>query len=325
MELIYEYESSETKNERNERNEIESKNIFENIKSKYIRQKIFDILDKKTLLKIMKYNRIMQCILDINIYDYKYYPEEYLSVEIELKPALNKYGRFININRSQTMYFHIYFDNNGKEVCRNFLKPNENIKTITIIIDYQVKSFYKLFFEVDCIESIYFKKFYRNDLTNFERTFSRCSSLKEINFSSFNTNNVTNMSFMFCECPSLQKLDLSNFITCNVNKIYYIFWKCSSLKELNISNFNTKNVSNMECMFSGCSSLKKLDLSNFNTKNVTNMGSMFSGCSSLEELNISNFNTNNVTDMSKMFYNCSDELKIKIKDKYKFFKEEAFN
>ena len=42
MELIYEYESNETKNERNERNEIESKNIFENIKSKYIQQKIFD-------------------------------------------------------------------------------------------------------------------------------------------------------------------------------------------------------------------------------------------------------------------------------------------
>jgi len=303
------YESSDTKNQRNE---IKSKNIFDNIKSKYIRQKIFDILDKKTLLKLLKYNRIMQCRLDITLLDYKYYPEKYLSVEIELKPALNKYGRFININPSQTMYFHIYFDNGRREVCRNFLKENEKVKKIEVIIDRQVKSFYKLFFEVDCIESIYFKKCHRNDLTGFERMFSRCYSLKELNLSNFNTNNTTNMSFMFCECPSLQKLNISNFSTYNVNEMQCMFCKCSSLKELNISNLNTRNVTNMEGMFSGCSSLKELDLSNFNTKNVTNMSSMFSGCSSLKELNISNFDINNVSDMSKMFYNCPDELKIDI-------------
>ena len=262
MDFIYEYESSETKNERNE---IESKNILENIKSKYIRQKLFDILDKKTLLKIMKYNRIMQCILDTNIYDYKYYPEEYLSVEIELKPALNKYGRFININPSQTMYFHIYFDNGRREVCRNFLKENEKVKKIEVIIDRQVKSFYKLFFEVDCIESIYFKKCHRNDLTGFERMFSRCYSLKELNLSNFNTNNVTNMSGMFIGCSSLKELNLNNFNTNNTTNMRYMFYECNSIKELNLSNFNTKNVNDMCRMFSGCSSLNELNLNNFNT------------------------------------------------------------
>ena len=73
-----------------------------------------------------------------------------------------------------------------------------------------------------------------------------------------------------------------------------------------------------------CSSLKELNLNNFNTNNVIHMIFMFHGCSSLKELNLNNFNTNNVTHMRSMFSKCSDELKLKIKSKFKIFKEEAF-
>ena len=55
------------------------------------------------------------------------------------------------------------------------------------------------------------------------------------------------------------------------------------------------------------------------------MRGMFSGCSSLNDLNLSNFNTNNVTDMSYMFSRCLDELKLKIRNKYKNFQEIAFD
>ena len=51
---------------------------------------------------------------------------------------------------------------------------------------------------------------------------------------------------------------------------------------------------------------------------------MFRECSSLKELNLNTFNTNNVTDMSYMFGDCLDELKLKIKNQFKNFKEEAF-
>ena len=81
----------------------------------------------------------------------------------------------------------------------------------------------------------------------------------------------------------------------------------------------------MSRMFSGCSSLKELNLNNFNTNNVTNMSWMFYRCSSLNELNLNNFNTNNVTDMRNMFSGCSDELILKIKSKFKYFREEAFD
>ena len=43
------------------------------------------------------------------------------------------------------MYIHIYFDDNKEEIKRNYLKENENVDKLNIIIDYQIKSFKELF------------------------------------------------------------------------------------------------------------------------------------------------------------------------------------
>ena len=65
---------------------------------------------------------------------------------------------------------------------------------------------------ITCIESINYKKFYRNNITNMNRVFCYCSSLKELNLSNFNTKNVTNMSHMFSKCSSLEEINLSILI-----------------------------------------------------------------------------------------------------------------
>ena len=76
-------------------------------------------------------------------------------------------------------------------------KKGEKIKIIKIIIDYQVKSLENLFNDCKCIESINFKKFYRNNITDMSSMFYKCSSLKELILNNFNTNNVIDMSWMF--------------------------------------------------------------------------------------------------------------------------------
>ena len=270
---------------------------FEKIKSDYFLRKLFNIIKINKSLVIMKYNKKLQKRLNISINDYK----ECSKIEIELKLADNKYGQFINISGKEN-YCHIYFDNSNKEIKRNYLEENEEVKMIKIIIDYQFKSLEKLFHICNSIDSIYFKKFYRNNITNMSYMFSGCSSLKELNLSNFNTNKVNNMSYMFTGCSSLKELNLSNCITNKVTNMSGMFNKCSSLKELNLSNFNTNNVTNMRDMLDGCSSLKELNISNFNNKNVINMCYMFSECSLLKQLNISNFITDNVTDMSGLFF-----------------------
>ena len=210
--------SSELSKGKTESNKIESKDIFKNLKNDYFLQKLFHNLLQKKSLDIIKYNKKIKERINISIKDYKEYSEMYSSIEIEIKLINNKYGKFINMNENE-LYYHIYFNDNKEEIKRNYLKENDNATKLKIIIDYQVKSFEELFSNCECIEYIYFKKFYRNNINNMGYMFDECSSLKELNLSNFNTNNVTHMGLMFLGC--------------------------SSLKELNISNFNTNNVTNM--------------------------------------------------------------------------------
>jgi len=304
---------------------INSNNKLRNIKSDYFIQKFFDNIHNRKSLEIIKYNKNLQNKMHININHYKNYSEKYSSIEIEIKPMKNKYDKFINIKKEDEEYYHIYYnDIKGEEIKSTSLKENNAVSKIKIIIDYQIKSFYDLFFNCKCIESIYFKKFYRNNIINMSGMFCGCSSLIELNLTNFNTDNVTNMSGMFSGCSSLKELNLSNFNTNNVTNISFMFSGCSSLKELNLNNFKTDNVTNMSFMFSECSSLKELNLNNFYTDNVTVMSFMFSGCSLLKELNFNNFNTDIVSNMNWMFNGCSDELKLKIKSKFKKYKEETF-
>ena len=140
-----------------------------------------------------------------------------------------KYGEFININEEDKKYFHIYFnDNKKKEIENTSLYKGDNVSKISIIIDYQIKSFSRLFSYCECIESIEFKKFYRNNVTDMSGMFRGCSSLKELNLNNFNTNNVTDMVEMFYGCSSLNQLNLSNFNINYVTKMRYMFVGCSN-------------------------------------------------------------------------------------------------
>ena len=243
-------ESNEDKKKRTPPNleNVKQEGNFDNIKSKYILKKIFDNLDKNKSLKIINYNTKLQKSLDINIKDNKEFYEIYSPIEIEIILIKNIY-KDINCFIKHMDNIHIYFNNNKKEVNKFEFTKNENVEKIKVIINHQEKSFCKLFHLCDCIESISFIKFTRNNIKDMSHMFNGCKELKEINFFNFNTYNVTNMKYMFNECESLIKIDLSKFNTDKVVDMQYMFGSCKKLKELNISTFNTKNVKDMDCMF----------------------------------------------------------------------------
>ena len=87
------------------------------MKSKYIIQKIFNNLETKRMLNLIRLNKNIKERLNININNYK----EYLEIEIELKPLTNKYGKFINFDYKDEKYYHIYFNNNKEEIKRNYI------------------------------------------------------------------------------------------------------------------------------------------------------------------------------------------------------------
>ena len=102
---------------------------------------------------------------------------------------------------------HIYYFI-GFEIENTSLNKKDNVSKISIIIDYQIKSFSRLFSYCECIESIKFKKFYRNNVTNMSGMFSGCSSLKELNLINFNTSNVTDMYGMLSGCSDDLKMKI---------------------------------------------------------------------------------------------------------------------
>ncbi len=162
---------------KDETTQIKSKNNLEKIKSKYILKQIFTHLSTRISLSLVRYNKNIKSKLNITQKDYK----KYCQIEVEIIPKWS--GKFINFtNDKEEKFFHIYFDKSKEEAFRNYLTTEDKVKKIKIIIDSQIKSFYKLFQDCKCIKSINFKKFYRNNINNMDSMFSGCSDLKKNKF-----------------------------------------------------------------------------------------------------------------------------------------------
>ena len=167
---------------------FENKNFLIMIRSKYILQKIMNNLSHNILLEIIRYNKNIKKKLNKDINDYK---SEYFKIEIELIPSSykydfkNKYNKYINLQKKNESYYHIYFNDNKEEIKENKIKYEDNITKIKIIIDYKAKSLFKMFKNCKCLKEINFIKFNRDDIKNMEHMFANCSSLEKINISKF--------------------------------------------------------------------------------------------------------------------------------------------
>ena len=151
--------------ENNKENESAKPNTpIESLKSDYFLQKLYDNMPKKKKLEIVKYNKKVQNRLNLGVKDYKEYSETFTPIEIEIIPKKGEYDKFINVNKKDKSYYHIYFNDNIEEIKNKYEINKKDITKIKIIIDYQVKSFNHLFSECKCIEYINFKKFYRNNV-----------------------------------------------------------------------------------------------------------------------------------------------------------------
>ena len=200
------------------------------INSKYILKIIANNIYKKRLFQILNYNKLLQDKLEINLIDYKNY--YYEKIEIELIPInISEKNYFIKFDEKDESYFHIFFNDDKKEINQIYFTNDDNVKKIKIIIDKEIKSFSFLFLYCKGIKKIKFIKFKRNDIEKMSGMFYRCSSLIEIDFNNnFNTINVTDMSYMFNGCSSLKELELNIFNTINVTDMSYMFNECSSLE-----------------------------------------------------------------------------------------------
>ena len=149
-------------------NQKKNENNLLKIISTYTIRHIFNFLERRILLNIIKENKKIQEILDISLKDYKSYSE----IEIDIIPDnyrdMEK-GRIITFyNLDEAKYFHIYYNDNNKEITSEnkniILRKEMKIWKIKVIIDANVKSFNKLFYCCSDIKSITFVKFNRSNI-----------------------------------------------------------------------------------------------------------------------------------------------------------------
>ena len=105
--------ASKTKN-------IKNTNTYKKIKSNYILKEIFDNLSEKKLLKIIKVNKNIQKCLNKGLKYYKNFYER-IEIELELLKKATYPNTFINYQKKNENYFHIYFDNDMKKKSKKNL------------------------------------------------------------------------------------------------------------------------------------------------------------------------------------------------------------
>ena len=206
----------------------------------------------------------------------------------------------------------------------NYKEFSENYSSIEIeIIPFENKT--GRFIKISNIEDAEYYHIYFNN--NKKEEIKRTNLTKKEKISKINiiiNYQIVSFNQLFSNCNCIKSIHFKKLFRNNITDMSYMFDGCSALKEINFSNFNTNNVKDMSYMFWGCASLEELNLDNFNIDNVIDMSFMFDGCSSLKKLNIWNFKINETTNIYRMFSGISDNLKIKIKEQFNFFKEEAF-
>ena len=84
---------------------IVSNNKLIKLKSYYFIQNFFGYMTERKSLEIIRYNKSIQKRIDININHYKAYSEEYSSIELDIIPMKDEYGKFININEEDKNIF----------------------------------------------------------------------------------------------------------------------------------------------------------------------------------------------------------------------------
>ena len=127
--------------ENNKENESAKPNpITEKIKSDYFLQKLYDNMTKKKKLEIVKYNKKIQNRINLSVKNYKEYSETFIPIEIEIIPIKVTYGiKFININESDKLYYHIYFNYNKEEIKNKYSIKKKEIKIYNLFYHKNIK------------------------------------------------------------------------------------------------------------------------------------------------------------------------------------------
>ena len=124
--------------------------MLNEINSKYILMKIVEYIPEGGKLKLFKCNKKLQNLFKLTIDNYK----TYTKIEIEIFPIDNLYygeNKFINKIEDKSLY-HIYFNEEKKEINKDYITNEDKISKIKIILASEITSLKELFYDCECIK-----------------------------------------------------------------------------------------------------------------------------------------------------------------------------
>ena len=133
---------------------------MDNITSPYVLKNIFEFDPHKTYLNLLKYNKKLQNKLKLSIDSYY---KAYSQIEIEVIPIddlFSEKNKFINRRKEYKSSYHIFFNEEEKEIDRDYITKDDKVSKIKIIIDFEVTSLKELFSECCYIKEIKFTNFF---------------------------------------------------------------------------------------------------------------------------------------------------------------------
>ena len=317
--------------------------MWKGINSKYILIYVCSYIKKNKLLRLIKPNKKLKSLLEISLNDYK----DFGKIVIDVFPLVtsDEDEKFINYDKKDESSYHIYLNDDIKELKynfivrlfadKNYISKEDNVKKIRIVIDNNIRSLKGLFKDCVCLQEVNFITFDNEQITDMSQMFEGCHSLKKLNILNINTENVRDMNYMFGKCKNLKKLDLKNFKTYNCINMRGMFFQCEALEDLNFLIFDTSNVTEIGDLFYKCISLKELNIynadkyydeqeiikikdsypllaemniPNFRMSKVKDMSFMFDRCYCLKTFHIINFDTSKVKEMNRIFLDCKQLL-----------------
>ena len=123
--------------------------MLSKVKSPYNLESIFKYVNESFKLKLISHSKELQKKLNLSIKDYKNYSE--IDIELKLIDNIENGTDFVNPEFKYRNSLHIYFNDELKDQKRIFVKQNEKVSKIKIVIDYKVKTLEGLFKGRDCI------------------------------------------------------------------------------------------------------------------------------------------------------------------------------
>ena len=152
---------------------------LDNFHSKYIFNIVFNHIQLKNILELVRHSKKYQNKLLVDKNTYK----NFFPIILEIIPTsiLGRKNTFIHYNYDELVITLIKNDGNQEKIKRNYILSEDHAEKIIIKFLNKKITLRNLFNNCSCIKEITFVKFVKDDISDMSYMFMNCENMENIN------------------------------------------------------------------------------------------------------------------------------------------------